>query len=194
MQIISRILIKTREVKNMSISEIITIIAGILIPTLTGFFILGKKIGCVDDMKTEIKEITSDIKKIWKSIGVIDGKTARLFETKSPIRLQERGIEILNESGLKKYIDENKSNLVGLCRNQKTKNPYDLQIAIFDLLDDFEFPKNKDDEFKIFAYNNGISMDMLKRVGAIYLRDVCFEEMKINVGEIDRHNPNNKSE
>ena len=47
-----------------------------------------------------------------KRLTNMEGRMDKSFSSASPVALLERGLKILNDSGLKKYIDDNKTYLL----------------------------------------------------------------------------------
>jgi len=97
------------------------------------------------------------------------------FGAASPVNLKPVGLEWLGQSGLKAYIDKHKQQLLEMCK-ARSRNRYELERHIFDLLDDHRFPAELDDGLKRFAFEKGTSMAVIRRVGAIYLRNLCRDQ------------------
>jgi hypothetical protein len=102
-----------------------------------------------------------------------ENMSARAFESGSPISLTATGEQLLRDSGLKSYIDNRRDELTAGLRAQAPFDLYAIQESTFrmfacvSLEDAFARHLNK------FAYRNGTSTDLLRRVGAIYLRDIA---------------------
>jgi len=111
------------------------------------------------------------------------------FGTHSPVRLNPNGEDWLVFSGLKNYIDSHKSELIKICEEKRITNPYEVQKHIFKSFDVLSFEPAFDDTLKKFAYERGITTSILRRVGAIYFRDICLNEFKMNKEDIDKHDP-----
>jgi hypothetical protein len=109
------------------------------------------------------------------------------FKNGSPVALTDKGQKWLTDSGLKKYIDSNRSHLIESCSTKKETNAYEVQQHIFTLFENMEFDKEADKKFKQYAYEEGISMEVLRRIGAIYFRDICLENFKMDLQDLDRN-------
>ena len=130
------------------------------------------------------------IEKILKNINVkVDNEDVKAFQSLSPISLTEKGSQLLSESGIKTYIDSNNSKLIKNCSSKKSTNSYEVQKLIFDLFGSITFDNEFDEKMKRFAFEQGISTDIIRRIGAIYFRDICLTEFKMKVEDIDVHNP-----
>lgn len=111
------------------------------------------------------------------------------FIAHSPVNLTRAGEHWLEESGLKAYIDAHEERFLGACEHKKETNPYEVQQQAFALLDQAAFESHIDDHLKKFAFQQGISMAVLRRVGGIYLRNICLERFGMKTDDIDAHAP-----
>ena len=112
------------------------------------------------------------------------------FAAHSPVSLTEKGTEILNKSGLKKYIDAHKKDLLVVCDGKEKTNPYEVQEHVFKIFSSKNiFSSEFYDKLKQFAFNKGTDIEIVKRIGAIYFRDICLSEFKMNGEDIDKHKP-----
>jgi hypothetical protein len=106
------------------------------------------------------------------------------FGAGSSVDLKPVGVEWLVDSGLKAYIDENKQQLLDQCKENRSTNLYELERHIFYLFDRYRFPAELDDGFKRFAFEKGTSMAIIRRVGAIYLRNLCVQQFETRKGGV----------
>lgn len=111
------------------------------------------------------------------------------FIAHSPVNLTKAGEHWLADSGLKEYIDTHQEQFLGVCGAKRETNPYEVQQHAFALLDHVSFEAAIDNRLKTFAFEQGISMSVLRRVGGIYLRDLCLERFGMNTDDIDKHAP-----
>jgi hypothetical protein len=118
-----------------------------------------------------------------------DNTTTPAFGSNSPIELNETGEKWIIESGMKEYLDANKETIMAKCTDKKETNPYEVQNHIFRLFSTLEFDSVFDDKLKKFAFEKGISMNILRRVSALYFRRLCLKEFGMNTADIDRHDP-----
>ena len=118
-----------------------------------------------------------------------ENRGAKAFATNSPVKLTPRGDELLVKSGLKEYVESNKERLVNHCKAEKCDNAYEVQECIFNLFDSEAFKEPFDTRLKNFAYEQGLSLEILRRIGAIYCRDVALEEFHMDVKDIDSQAP-----
>ncbi len=130
-----------------------------------------------------IKETINDLK------TTIDNQSDPAFSSHSPVNLNERGKKWLVESGIKEYLDLHKSALMKICEEKKGTNPYEVQKHIFKTFDTLEFELNFEDKLKKFAFEEGTTMNIMRRVAAIYFRTLCLNEFGMNIEDIDKHDP-----
>jgi len=171
----------------MDILQIVnTIVVTLGLPTIiVSSIFMGKKLNALDTVESDIKEMKPDLKDVRERVAGLEGKTAGLFRNNSPISLTKSGERFLQESGLKEFIDTNKETLLTACDyDQNMKTPYDVQQAAFDFFENFEFPDEINNQLKTYAYNQGVSMSTLRRVAAIYFRDLCLKELNLQAQDI----------
>ena len=118
---------------------------------------------------------------------------APAFGSGSPINLKPTGEKWLSESGLKDYVEIHKDELMKICEEKRGTNPYEVQSHVFRIFDTLKLEPKFEDKLKKFAYKTGTSMSVLRRVGAIYFRNLCLDNFGMNREDIDTHNPSKKN-
>ena len=120
----------------------------------------------------------------------LEGRLDNAFASGSPVSLLPKGEIIIKESGLKKYIEDNKEKLLSQCeKDDNMKNPYDIQETSFKFFDQYnfgEFEKNLKDS----AYKHGIGMEVMRRIAGIYLRDICLKKHGFTPQDLDKPKTN----
>ena len=101
--------------------------------------------------------------------------SSKLFETGSPVSLTAAGYRHLEKSGLKSYIDRRKADLVRQVRPSAPFDLYRVQDSAFRLLAHISFDDSFARRLNKFAFERGISTDLLRRIAAIYLRDIVAD-------------------
>jgi hypothetical protein len=101
--------------------------------------------------------------------------SAKLFDAGSPVALTNTGRRFLERSGLKSYIDARKTQLVAQLQARRPLDLYSVQESAFRLLADASLDATSKQQLNRFAFESGISTDLLRRVGAIYLLDIAAE-------------------
>ena len=121
-------------------------------------------------------KVETKVETLDTSVAALRGRVDDLYAGRSPVRLLSKGAKILEESGLRRWIDENRTALLGQCRKRSAmRNPYDIQTAVFTFFDKIVFPPNLEENLKTCAFQNGIEMNNLRRIGGIYFRDLCMD-------------------
>lgn len=121
--------------------------------------------------------IESDVQ--WLSDAVRDltiraeNIATKLFSNSSPVSLTLAGQRHLEESGLRSYIDRRKDALIGELHGIPRFDAYRAQDAAFHLLAHIRFDDPFERRLRRFSFESGISTDLLRRLGAIYLRDLA---------------------
>ena len=143
--------------------------------------------GRFSGLETSISWIKESLIKLEGRIGNLEGRFDKSFSTQSPISLLQRGKDILESSGLKKYIDNNENILWEQCKSHKIlSNPYDIQESAFKFFDEVEFPTDIKEQIKTTAFNFGTSLDVVKRIGGIYFRDKCLGRLGFKPEDLDK--------
>jgi hypothetical protein len=101
--------------------------------------------------------------------------SSKLFDTGSPVTLTRTGQRFLEKSGLKVYIDARKDELVSQLHASERRDFYMVQESAFRLLAGMPLDGLFEQQLNTFAFESGISTDLLRRVGAIYLRDLAAQ-------------------
>lgn len=101
--------------------------------------------------------------------------STKLFDSESPVELTSTGQQFLEKSGLKSYIDARRKDLVGQLHANRPLDLYTVQQSAFRLLAAIPLDKTFEQQLNKFAFESGISTELLRRVGAIYLRDIAAD-------------------
>ena len=95
----------------------------------------------------------------------------------SPTRINEDGEKLIDETGIKKIIDEKLDIFIKELESQNLKSPYDVEQNCFYLL---KSKKNTDVMIPIrnyvYCHPNGFAEEIIFFVGGVYLRDKYFEK------------------
>lgn len=169
----------------------IAILNGIIvvvgIPTLCGLLVkAGKILKTLEIIETDLKEnIRPDLKDVRERFFTLEGKMNSTFASSSPISLLPQGLEILEKSGLKTYIDTHKENLVQIISKQSTfSNPYDIQTGAFLFFDTLPFGEFET-KLKESAFQYGMGLETIRRIGGIYFRDILLAQHNFKPEDLD---------
>lgn len=119
--------------------------------------------------------LETDVTWLKETVGELtiraENVRTKFFKSSSPISLTPAGHAALKGSGLKSYIDANRSALLGRLKRSNS-DPYEIQRHAFTLLADLPLGDAVAHHLNKFAFDHDVSTDLLRRVGAIYLRDI----------------------
>jgi len=165
-----------------------TIVVLLGLPAIIASLIfIGRKLQTLDSLKKEVDDnIRPDLKDVRERFATLEGKSSALFQTHSPISLTPKGEQYLKESGLKVYIDEHQDDLMEECGlNKKMETPYDVQQVAFEFFSEHDFPQDVEDKVKTYAYEQGVSLEALRRTAGIYFRDLGLAASGFNSNDMD---------
>jgi hypothetical protein len=156
----------------------------------------GERMGTIETniswLKNSLEKIEDTVKDIANTQSVAkDNKNFDLMGNASPIRLKPEGVNVLENSGMKGFVDSNEKMLHENCGHDCEISAYEIQEKVFDLFDNFEFEKEVDKKFKDFAYKEGMNIETIRRIGAIYFRDKCLQVCDLVPADVDTTKPNN---
>ena len=137
----------------------------------------------------EIKETVKDVANNQITAKDNRSKNGELFGSASPLRLKSEGLKVLEGSGMKEYVDIHEEELHEKCGHDCDISAYEIQENVFDLFDTLEFDKETDKKLKDYAYGEGLSMETIRRIGAIYFRDKCLIKCNLKPADVDRTQP-----
>ena len=132
-----------------------------------------------------LTKVETEVSGFDRRLTGLEGRMDGAFSSASPVALLEKGKDVLVGSGLKAYIDSHRDILMSQCRLKNgMDNPYDIQTASFKFFDELNFG-DFDSKLKEAAYKYGIGMDVIRRIGGIYFRDLCLEKSNFKPEDLD---------
>lgn len=149
-----------------------------------------------EDFAASLAGIRLLVETMQKSIELLmNGKKpdTSLIQTKSPITLNDAGLVIAERLKVDDMIDRNWTDINAMIEESvHSKNPYDIQQYCVNqaMLYPEKVLKEKDlDAVKIDAYKTGKSLaDYMNMIG-IMIRDKYFIVHQVNIGDVDKHDP-----
>lgn len=124
------------------------------------------------------------VKKSIEGLGKVIKKD-EVAPANSPRKLNERGKKILNESGVKGFVDDKKEELFARIHQHTFTNPYDAEKCVLEVMQ--EVPKYYPEvieNMKNGAFRTGADIETVLLVGGFYLRDLIFPELGFSVDDI----------
>lgn len=169
----------------MTIQNIITLVG---IPTIVAALIyIGRKLQVLDTVQKTIDNIYERFIKVEERVNTL--WKDEVAPAHSPRQLNDVGIKILNESGIKEIIDEKKDLLLAEVKVLNPTNAYDAEQATINVVS--ELPKYCPDvilKLKDGAFRVGQGIETVLLVGGFYLRDLIFEDLGFSLKELDKQN------
>jgi hypothetical protein len=138
-----------------------------------------------------IKRILDKSDKIGEDVADMRPKVDVLWADKyapahSPRQLNNRGNDILKESGIKEIVDQKKSKLLQIIKNKDPKNPYDAEKFTTQIMSELPtYCPEVIEQLKGGAFKTGVDIKTVLFVGSIYLRDLIFPDLGFIVSDLD---------
>ncbi len=166
----------------------VSIVTGII-----SFFVYKSK---VDRLEQDVKEIRLDCRevrdKVIKCETALDYKEP-LTKRKSPVTLTDRGNRILIESGGQSFVDKNYEELKQKIEKEKPATSYDIQETAKQVIDEIK-DDTRINPIKEYLFKEGMEIGDIIVVLGIYLRDKILKERGVTVDDIDKYDPEKKTE
>lgn len=159
----------------------------------------------IDDraaMKIEMAEIRTSITFLKTSMDNLTHSIQNnkliipdpLSKRHSPMRLTEKGEDFAKRLGMYNMIYSNWAWINEFIeKNAASKNPYDIQQFLLEQITVFPERFITEDNLnllKLEAYKEGLNLMSFTNVLMIIARDMYFKDHNIDLGEIDKHDPN----
>jgi hypothetical protein len=167
---------ETNIVINVGIGKLLAIIVSVCGTLIGGSWYISSKLTKVE---TKVGDFES-------RLTTLTGRFDLAYSSSSPISLKPKGNEFLENSGLKKYIEDKKDWLLSQCQSEHSmSNQYDIQESAFRFFDNLDFG-DFETTLKDFAYKYGWSMETVRRIGGIYFRDICLIKKGLKPEDLDK--------
>ena len=137
-----------------------------------------------------IKKIFDKTEKIDQDISKIKPKVEILWEINfakghSPLTLNEKGEEILNQSGIKELVDDSLLELTKNIESKKPVNAYQVQETAKEIISNLKNDQNILLKLQTGAFDTGVDVDSVLFVGSIYLRDLVLPKFNCKLEDVD---------
>jgi hypothetical protein len=166
---------------------LVNVILAIGIPSILACLIyIGRKLQVLDTVEKQIGDIYERFIKVVERVNTLWG--SKVATSNSPRKLNDYGLKILKESGIKEIIEEKQNTLLPLVQAKGAKNAYDAEQAVLSIVEKLpEHCPDVIDRLKTGAFNAGATLDTVLLVGGLHLRDLIFPSLGFSVEEIDKH-------
>ena len=168
---------------------LIYIFSGTGIVILGGLIYFGRRLQILDDLKKTCDDLFKRTTSIDNRVSNIEGRMGIGYTSaSSPIHLTPKGREILDKSGAKSIIDNKKNKkkiLDKICSEGKTKTAYDVQEKTKQVIKDMA-NESMFIPLKNYAFTQGIDLEILLNIVAIYFRDIALNHCGFKVEDLDK--------
>ncbi len=132
----------------------------------------------IGDFKDRFISMESKMEILWKD---------KIAPSNSPRQLNERGNDILTKSGIKEIVDEKKPYLLSLVKEKNTKNQYDAEKAVEEVMNGLPAHcPDIVDKLKDGAFKTGVDISTMLFAGSIYLRNEIFGDLGYSLTDLDK--------
>jgi len=143
-----------------------------------------------------IKRILDNTEKIGADVSDMKPKVKVLWEREfatatSPLVLNGRGKQLL-DSGIKAIVDANGEELIKQLTERNPQNAYEVQECSYKVIRILLENKDIVAQLQDIAFKNGVNVDALLFIGAIYLRDLALPRYDFKLEDIDFQEPKKK--
>lgn len=176
-------------------TSIIVSIAGVVVSALISLIISSMKIGAyknkVDTNCTDIGDIKREQKEVRDKVIACETSLKErepLTRKKSPVTLTSRGERVLNDSGGKKFVDDNYPELKTKVESKSPSTSYDIQETSKQVIEELK-EDTRINPIKEYLFKEGMDISEILNVLGIYLRDKFLKDKGVAVADIDQHDP-----
>ena len=132
----------------------------------------------LSDVRHKVNDISPKVDVLWKE---------RVAPSHSPRQLNQSGLRILEQSGIRRIIDQYKSELLARVRGRHPTDAYVAEQAALEMVNRLqEFYPDIVDKLRDGAFRSGEDIGTVLLVGGIYLRNEIFPELGFTIDDIDR--------
>ena len=166
--------------------KIILAIGGV-VTVLTTIFFTGVWVGKVNSDRTSFKEFMSEIREDIKAIredikNIFSRLPPNLISSGSPIKLTDLGEKVSETTNAKEWATIAAKELF---EKTQGKDALDIQQFSFDHAQNFEPEEALLKDMRSIAYDSGVSLDKIREVFGVELRDQLLKLHKMESSELD---------
>lgn len=138
----------------------------------------------VSSIETSIKWIKEQLDDVSRRVFTLWEE--RVARARSPIKLNQRGEDILEKSGIKDLIDNGLPQFLDSVKEKNPQNAYQVQEFSKEAV--FRIKLNPEILTKLQngAFGVGTDIDTLLLVGGIYLRDLLLLKLGFKLEDVDK--------
>lgn len=148
-------------------------------------------------LESDVKDIDNDMHEVKLQVGKISFIEQRLDSlwksffsvSKSPMQLNDRGLKILEDSGIKIIVEDKFTEIVQKVKNRNPKNAYEIQEFTQQIVEEYKSDLTLKNSLENGAFKSGADVSTVLLVGGIYIRDRVLKELGFNIDDIDKDAP-----
>jgi len=136
-----------------------------------------------DDLKnnyTAITELKTNVNSLW---------SANYAKSKSPMILNERGLQLLQLSGIATIVDKHRGDILLYLRNAQLNSSYEVQEAIILFMNNLSKHPEIMAQIEQCAHKARTDVYALLIVGTLYIRDSILAELGFKIEHMEPHQP-----
>ena len=178
---------QTLTTNGQTLAYVWQIVISVISGALGGFAVVAFRLGRYAEKIDQLEKC--DIQRRLSTLeGSYAGGAASITKRKSPISLNEKGLALLEASGAKQFVQDNKVSLIAKIRELGHSTAYDVQEnakkAIASLKDDANFVP-----LKQYAFREGIELELIELAAALCLRDTALSDFGFSLTDVDVSSP-----
>ena len=136
---------------------------------------LKPKVKILDRISADVADIKPKVKFLWEQL---------VTTSRSPQALNERGNQILAESGIKELVDQKLPELLEVINAKQPQNAYQVQEYAREAMSQLKNDLVLSSQLQQGAFNTGADVDAVLLVGSIYLRDLVLPKLNFKLEDI----------
>lgn len=141
---------------------------------------LEKESGSIDSKLDTLincfNRLIGKLENIKELKGVLDNI---YYQVSSPKTLTDAGKQMMKDSGLEDFINQNKEELMKKVNETKPKTEYDIEQNSSNIMLSLS-NDSRINQIKDYAFKNGKDLNLMLMASGLYLRDIVISEAKNN--------------
>lgn len=138
----------------------------------------------IDEIKPKISKLETVLNEMKPKFDILWKE--EIAPAHSPRRLNEKGESILNQSGIKKMIEDKTEWVLNQVKEKRPQNAYQAQEIIIETILMLKNDTTLKDKLENGAFVTGVDIDTVLFVGAIYIRDKILERLNFKIEDLNR--------
>jgi hypothetical protein len=133
-----------------------------------------------DHIEKRVDNIDARVDSLWKHTFSI---------SKSPMQLNDKGLKVLNESGIKTIVELRYPEIFQQVKAMNPTNAYQVQEFTREVVSKLQNDVTLKDQLEMGAFKSGFDVYTVLFSGALFIRDRILVDLGFDVDDIDKHEP-----